>query len=207
MERDQLDASNVSEMSESAPMEVDEEVKVEEATEEEEKEVKEEAEEAKEEPKVEYKLEAEEEVKMEMDEVKTEEVKVECEDEPKTEIKTELTEANVKSPKSPPASDGKIVRGKSPMYDKILSKIGNIAGGDEENQESGADTQEIPKWRRRKCSKVEEEEEEVFEGGGGGGSVRRRGRREECEQHQHGQEPRLRRSGRRCFHRGSYHAA
>ena len=203
MERDQLDASNVSEMSESAPMEVDEEVKVEEATEEEEKEVKEEAEEAKEEPKVEYKLEAEEEVKMEKDEVKTEEVKVECEDEPKTEIKTELTEANVKSPKSPPASDGKIVRGKSPMYDKILSKIGNIAGGDEENQESGADTQEIPKWR--KCSKVEEE---VFEGGGGGGgSVRRRGRREECEQHQLGQEPRLRRSGRRCFHRGSYHAA
>ena len=33
MEKDQLDASNVSEMSESAPMEVDEEVKVEEATE------------------------------------------------------------------------------------------------------------------------------------------------------------------------------
>ena len=70
MERDQLDASNVSEMSESAPMEVDEEVKVEEATEEEEKEVKEEAEEAKEEPKVEDKLEAEEEVKMEKDAVK-----------------------------------------------------------------------------------------------------------------------------------------
>ena len=117
-ERDQLDANNVLEMSESAPMEVDEEVKVEEATEEEEKEVKEEAEEAKEEPKVEDKLEAEEEVKMEKDEVKTEEVKVESEDEPKT----ELTEANVKSPKSPPASDGKIVRGKSPMYNKILSQ-------------------------------------------------------------------------------------
>ena len=60
-------------------------------------------------------------------------MKVESEDEPKTEIKTELTEANVKSPKSPPASDGKIVRGKSPMYNKILSKIGIIAGGDEEN--------------------------------------------------------------------------
>jgi hypothetical protein len=77
---------------------------------------------------------------METDEEKTEEVEAKSEDEPKTEIKTELSETSEKSPKSPASADGKVVRGKSPMYDKILSKIGIIP--EDEAMEEDVNTNE-----------------------------------------------------------------
>jgi len=134
-EQDAQDASNVEEVSDSTAMEV-EDVKVEEP------EVKEDIEEeaVKEQDHVGDKIEEAAEVKMETDEEKTEEVEAKSEDEPKTEIKTELSETSEKSPKSPASADGKVVRGKSPMYDKILSKIGIIP--EDEAMEEDVNTNE-----------------------------------------------------------------